>query len=386
MKSIIIVSAFSNLNKSSSRVSSVFNKVIGEKLVVTTDFNHMRKCYYNDINKNQNQVCIHVPKYKKNLSVSRIISHVFFAIKLKKFLTKLKTKPDAIYCAMPTSSSAYVCAQFCKKNNIKFVIDVIDLWPDSLLPITKGMSFLKLFLYPWMAITRMAYKNADSIIAESQKYASEAKRYNTKASVYPIYLGVNTNLTAALKEAPLMKLNKESDEIWIAYAGNLGTSYDFNELLSAVRKIHGKFKYKLWFIGDGQEHQHINNYIQTYHLNAAITGYVQYNELLSFLSYCDIAINIFKKNTKVVYSYKFNDYVAMNCFVLNSLVGETAQMVDDYKIGRNFDFEDNNLPSILYDTLVNWDFYSQWKSNTNTLVSDKLDSSKIYNVITEIFS
>ena len=161
--------------------------------------------------------------------------------------------------------------------------------------------------------------------------------------------------------------------------------YDFNAMLDAVKEIHGKYRYKLWFVGDGVRHNEIAEYINKNVLNAEITGFLDYEHLLGYLGYCDIAVNIFRANTKVVYSYKFNDYVAMNCFVLNSLEGETAQMVDEYRIGRNFNFSDQPLSTILEDTLKNWERYSIWKNNSQKLVEEKLDKEKIYSVVKEIF-
>ena len=388
MQKIILVSAFSNINLgSNSRMVTIFNQIEGEKTVVTMDFNHGSKQYYkkNVIN-HPNQVSLHVPPYKSNISFSRIWSHIVFAIQLKKYLNSLQNKPDAVYCTMPTSSSAYVCAKFCEKYGIKFVIDVIDLWPDSLLPLVKGKAIIKALLYPWTNLTRYAYKTADVIIGESVEYANEAKKFNTKASVYPIYLGVDTDYIDGVKRQRLIKLDKPEDEIWIGYAGSLGNSYDFKTLLDAVKAIHGRYKYKLWFIGDGVRRSEIETYIQNNDLNAEITGFLSYEQLLGYLSYCDIAVNIFRANTKVVYSYKFNDYVAMDCFVLNSLEGETAEMVDKYNLGRNFDFTENTLTKVLADTISNWNIYSTWHINTHRFIDEKLDKKKIYSVVQTIFS
>lgn len=382
----IFVSAFTNLQVSNSRMFTIFTQIDGKKMVVTTDFNHGKKRYYEaDEAEHPNQITLHVPGYKKNLSVKRIWSHLMFARQLKKYLNSLEEKPSVIYCTMPTSSSAYVCAKYCKHHGIKFVIDVIDLWPDSLLPLVKGKAVIKVLLYPWTYLTRYAYQSANVIMGESVKYANEAKKYNQKADVYPIYLGVDMQIVNKVKAEEPVLLEKPEDEVWIAYAGSLGVSYDFNALLDAVKSIHGCYKYKLWFVGDGVRHNEIETYIKSNGLNAEITGFLSYDQLLGYLSYCDIAINIFRKNTKVVYSYKFNDYVAMNCFVLNSLEGETAQMVDEYRIGRNFNFSDSPLSEVLEDTLKNWDEYRKRNDNCKRLVEEKLDKEKIYSVVKEIF-
>lgn len=383
----LLVSAFSNISPAStSRIFSVFSQIDGEEIVITTDFNHGKKCYYETGEMNHpNQVNLHVPDYKRNISLKRIWSHLMFARQVKRYLNSLDKKPDTIYCTMPTSSSAYVCAKFCKRYGVNFVIDVIDLWPDSLLPLVKGKAFIKLLLFPWTYLTRYAYRHADVIIGESVAYANEAKKYNSHAKVYPIYIGVDMNYINKVKSEKPLLLQKSSDEIWIAYAGSLGNSYDFETLLKAVKLLRGKYKYKLWLIGDGEKRSDIESLIKENSLNAEITGFLPHENLLGYLSCCEIAVNIFRKDSKVVYSYKFNDYVAMNCFVLNSLEGETAEMVDKYQIGRNFDFENHPLSQVLEDTLAYWDIYSAWRENSQRLIEEKLDKDKIYSVVKNIF-
>ena len=123
--------------------------------------------------------------------------------------------------------------------------------------------------------------------------------------------------------------------------------------MSSVATLNGKYKYKLLFIGDGVSRTHVESLINQYNVIAKITGYVSYADMLKYLSLCDIAINIFKKDTKVIHSYKFNDYVATNCFILNSLKGETSELIDKYQVGLNFDYAGNPLDKILLECVSN---------------------------------
>lgn len=173
---------------------------------------------------------------------------------------------------------------------------------------------------------------------------------------------------------------------WIGYAGSLGMSYDFESLIKGVAVLNGKYQYKLFFIGDGVCRAKVENLINQYSVNAEITGFLKYGDLLKYLSYCDIAVNIFRDKTKVVHSYKFNDYVATNCFILNSLLGETADMVDRYKVGLNFDFKDNTFDKVLLQCLEFWDEYREWKLNNERLVDELLDKEAIYSQIETILS
>ena len=251
MKKYIFISAFTNIVSPNNRTKSIISRIGGEKIVLTTDFNHGKKGYYESGEADdKSQILLHVPPYKKNLSIQRIWSHLVFAWKVREYLNALSEEPDAVYCTMPTSSSAYVCAKYCKKHGVKFVIDVIDLWPDSLLPLVKGKSIVKTIIYPWTYLTRYSYRHADVIMGESVKYALEAKKNTPKAQAFPVYLGVDLNIVNKVKTENPITLGKPENEVWIAYAGSLGMSYDFQTLLNAVRCIHGKYKYKLWFIGD----------------------------------------------------------------------------------------------------------------------------------------
>ena len=91
---------------------------------------------------------------------------------------------------------------------------------------------------------------------------------------------------------------------------------------------------------------------------------------------CDIGINSFKKGSLVAHSFKFNDYVATNLFILNNLAGETAEMISDYNIGKNFN--EDNLSEILYEVCQNWDIYSKYRYNMDLLIKNELDSVSIY--------
>ena len=384
MKKCLIISVFGGdiKKEGNSRVSNIVKSLetlTVDYIYITTDFLHRTKSYRSELFDNDKTVYLHVPSYKKNISARRLYSHIVFAIKLRRYLLSLRTKPYSVYCAMPTSTSAWVAGRYCKKNQIKFVIDVIDLWPDSLLPLTSFKKILSILTSPWKWITISAYKKADIIIAESEKYASVAAEYNPQAPVYPLYLGVDPARTEKLvNKISKVDIHKPDDELWIAYGGSLGVSYDFKTLVSSVASLNGKYKYKLLFIGDGVSRTHVESLINQYNVIAKIMGYVSYADMLKYLSLCDIAINIFKKDTKVIHSYKFNDYVATNCFILNSLKGETSELIDKYQVGLNFDYAENTLDKVLLHCALNWEKYRLWKGNNRRLVAEVLDKNLIY--------
>jgi glycosyltransferase involved in cell wall biosynthesis len=285
---------------------------------------------------------------------------------------------------MPTTLAAFFSGMYCKKNKIPFVIDVIDIWPQSLYPLTRLSFLLKFLCYPWQLVANYTYGLADLLLAESKKYLETAGKHNKRAIKKYYYLGVDKNKTQELIKLSSLKLEKPTDEIWICYGGQLGTSYGFEPIIEALKALNkNQIKYKFWFVGDGEKRPEIEEKIRENNLNAEVTGFVNYTDFLKYLSCCDIAINIFKENTKVVHSYKFNDYVASGLFVLNSLKGETSEMVESYEIGFNFDFGANNLTSALLEVCKNLKKYQKWKTNCNKLIKEKLDKKMIYSNLTK---
>ncbi len=375
---LLLVSLFGDVNTDHNyRVDNIY-KAFNEfdRFIVTADFNHATKQYKTE-NEYDYVHFIHVPAYQNNLSIRRIYSHIVFAVKLYKYLCGLSVLPQLIYCAMPASLTAYYCGRFCKRRKIKFVIDVIDLWPDSLFPISQKFKLLKPLIFPWTYITNKAYSMADYISAESKKYAEVALIKNKKAKWSYTYLGVDLEEMTRLVLSSKVPDRAEDDEIWICYGGSLGNSYDFDSILAAIKFIDSEgIKYRFFFVAEGECRDEISTYIEQNKLNAEITGRMPYNDYLKSLSCCDIAINSFKATSKVVYSYKFNDYVGLKLFVLNNLQGETADMVNEYSIGRNFN--DKNLSKILYEVCFNWNTYKSWKENSTMLIDEKLSSDLIY--------
>ena len=385
MKKILTIAAFGHdvreitNERSASFVRAFKNK--GYQIIhISSDFDHAHKDYIDlEAEENVNGLVVkhlHVLSYKKNLSIKRIISHIQFAYKLRKYLNSLSELPDYIYCVTPTSSSAYVAGKFCKKKKIPFIIDIIDVWPDSLIPIYKT-KLISILTSPWSYISHKGYKMADFICGESIKYAEHVHNYNPSAPWMPIYLGVNKGKINKLIDSSSIKIPSRTADIRLCYGGDLGNSYGFEGILNALVYIQEKgINYEMFFVGCGDKESYIKDFATKHHLNVMITGKLPYGDYLKYLSTCDIAFNSFVSNTKVVHSYKFNDYMATNNFVMNNLKGETADMVDKYKIGMNY--TDDRSGEILYEVCNNWDTYKTYRGNVPWYVSEVLDADIIY--------
>ncbi len=383
MNKLLIISLFGNINNFNSRVFNIDEAFKWSTIFVTPNFDHSRKeikeLYQPSKCDRVKTVFLKVPTYKQNLSFRRIYSHLIFAYKLFWFLRSLsdENKPDVVISLMPTSSAALIAGLFCKNKKIFFVIDVIDLWPASLIPLVKNNVIIKKLLMPWQALSNKAYRLATYISAESRAYALTAHVINPKVPWSYTYLGVNVAQTRKLIDRNTSDITRPNNQIILCYGGSLGNSYDFDSVVAAVKNIQEKgFNYKMFFVGDGEKREFIEEYSKRNNLNIEITGRVSYPDYLKYLSICDIGFNTFKQETKVVHSYKFNDYVACGLFIFNNLPGETADMIEKYNIGVNCTVQ--NLSEKLINVCQNWDKFKLCRNNLESLIKDELDSETIY--------
>ena len=69
---------------------------------------------------------IHVPTYKSNLSVVRILSHLSFGKQVGKIIEQLN--PELLYCQVPPNNLVKKCKRYTERHpETKLILDIIDL-------------------------------------------------------------------------------------------------------------------------------------------------------------------------------------------------------------------------------------------------------------------
>lgn len=381
LPNITIISLFGEINNSNSRAHKIKNAFSTSSVFVTSDFSHGLKKYKSKSNEQPEaftkSVYLPVPSYTKNISLRRLYSHIIFAFKLRYYLINLVEKPDIVICLMPTSSAAYIAGKYCSKNNIMFVVDVIDIWPESLIPLYRNKGILNMLLSPWNSLTKKAYEFADYISGESQDYAYKAHLINQAVPWSYTYLGVDKLRTKALIAESELQIKRSKKTLNLCYGGSLGNSYDFDNILNALKLVNeAGVKFKMYFVGEGEKRDNIEKFANEHKLNIQVTGRLNYSDYLKYLSICDIGFNSFLSDTKVVHSYKFNDYCACGLFVVNNLEGETANMIEKYDIGVNY--KNTDLANKLLEICLNWEIHKDKNMSMDRLIKTELDTQYIY--------
>lgn len=306
--------------------------------LLTSDFSHSKKDKRprNANSPDYKVTYISEPAYFKNVSFKRFYSHFIMGVNLNSYLTKRKI-PDIIYCAVPSLNVAKVAARYARRNNIRFIIDIQDLWPEAFRMIFNYPLLSDIIFYPMARQANYVYKSASQIVAVSQTYLNRALEVNkdcTKAIC--VFLGTE------LKQFDMIEknkaLSKPTNEIWLAYIGTLGYSYDIEMVIDAllILKEMGVDNIKFMVIGDGPLKTKFQAYAIENIISTIFWGRLGYDEMVSLLKSCDIAINPIRSGSAGSIINKVGDYAAAGLPVVNTQESkEYRDLLEEYNAGFN---------------------------------------------------
>ena len=244
----------------------------GHKVIILSSaFFHQRKIHrtkklkHYKINANLSIILIPSIGYKKHIGFRRIIDHLILALNLKIFLIKNNNfKPDKFFIGYPPIISCFILAFWCKKNNIPYIIDVKDKWPELFLePFSKNIKpFLRILIEPYYFCARYVFKNASQVTSITDNYISWIKKFSKNENVQ------NNFFVSPLIRKPFSlnyKQKENSINFWSAnninilkiqyfcFIGSYSQSFDFNFIYKSAKlliKKHPKVKFIICGSGD----------------------------------------------------------------------------------------------------------------------------------------
>ena len=308
--------------------------------IVTSNFLHgpYRHSVKVDQPDNFRITAIEEPGYQKNISLKRFFSHAKLAKNIGNYL-KTRAVPDCIYCAVPSLDVANVAAKYCKENNVKFIVDIQDLWPEAFKMVFNVPVLSDIIFYPMKRQADNIYVQADEIVAVSNTYCKRALEVNKKCGkALTVYLGTNVeDFDNNTKLETLIE--KNDDRLWLMYCGSLSHSYDLKTVIDALTILKDKNKKVPFFVimGDGVKKDEFEVYAKQKNVDCLFTGKLEYADMCSVLCKGDIVVNPIIASSPASIINKHGDYAASGLPVLNTQASvEYRQLVDYYEMGFNF--------------------------------------------------
>jgi len=293
--------------------------------------------------------------YEKNVSVRRLLSHWRYAKRWEREALRCDPadRPELIICSAPPLSTGWVMRRLCKHFACKGVVDVMDLWPETFERVVPAW-----LLWPLRWMARRVYQGADAISAVGDSYL-EAVRKCANARMlecanagirecanggtprqgeavpkpmYRCYHGIEMEkcANAGMRECG-------NGPLRLVYVGNMGQGYDLETLVRAVVELEEEGVSIMLDLAGGGEQESVLKRLA--HTTAAITfqGVVRGDALRALLEQADAGVVPMFPSTHVAVPYKLADYVAAGLPVVNALRGETAQLLERYGCGWQYE-------------------------------------------------
>lgn len=341
---IIIVSHFSERlqGQNDGRFEYLANMLVnrGHNVkLLTSDFDHFTKKHRESVSDlySYKIVLIHEIGYKTNVCFKRLYSHWRWGRNVFKYLAASKT-PDVIYLAVPSLTVGVKTSYYCKRKNVRLIIDVQDLWPEAFCLAIKN-KILQSILLPLEWYANKIYRAADFSIAVSDTYLARALKVCKTKTGISVFLG---NDGERFDKAKMRVARKEhTGEIWLAYIGTLGASYDIPCVIDSLKILNnnhfeGGPKIKFRVIGDGPKRLEFTQYAQINGVDCEFTGGLTYEDMVKEMCECDIVVNPIMRGAAQSITNKVGDYALSGLPVVSTQENqEYRDLVDLYKCGIN---------------------------------------------------
>jgi colanic acid biosynthesis glycosyl transferase WcaI len=330
-----------------------------DEIEVLTGYpNYPKGIIYEDFKKNKKKYdqfekikIYRVPVYARKTGsklhlVINYFSYLLSAIVFGSFLLKKKKYDIIITFASSPVTVALVGIYFSKLKNCSSIIWLLDLWPNVLhdLRIINNNSVLYKF---FKILVGYIYKNIDLILCQSLSFKKIInKQFNNKYKDKLIFFPswpekINSNLKN-------YKYNLDKNYINIFFAGNIGDSQNFNLIIDLFKRLQiKKFKIRLYVAGEGRGLLNLKNKIFNLNLkNIFLLGWKDFNEIQNYFYSADFLLISLKylETFDSTIPGKFQTYLQYKKPILGFIGGETNMMINKYKIGKAFDyFDDENF-------------------------------------------
>lgn len=359
-KTAYFISSTNHYNVRTGKFVNDYIKKGYDVIYVTSDFDHMtKKRYYFNEYKNSKQ--LHVISYKKNLSISRILSHLMFSYKT--FYMLLACKPELVYVEVPNNSLVKSSAKYKKINNAEIIVDVFDMWPESMPVKTKNMIVNRGFNI-WRNFRNKNLKFADQIWIECDYYRE-------LLSAQKINLPMETKYLTLENAETSIETKVSEDEIDLCYLGSINNIIDISLIEKIVSELAKNKRTRIHIIGDGERKDEFLEILKQNSIEIIDHGKVyEIDKLQEIFNQCWFGVNVLREGLAIGITMKSISYFRGGLPIINTVQGDTSRFVEECNIGINVDRHD--VKSCVSRILnITKDDLACMKNNTRNLFEQK---------------
>jgi glycosyltransferase involved in cell wall biosynthesis len=254
MKNILIINQYAStpdigfsgrhyyLSEALSRLGYNVTLVIGGYTHLQRNPPPLTKSNLHTVNNNFSIFYLKLPRYKSPKSFQRVVNWFIFSIKAVYFCSKLKPKFDFVISSSPSLLPLISGYALSKYLSCKFIVDIRDIWPLTLLELGGYSKFHPFIIFNKM-IERFSYKSSDAIISSIPGFPKYLDLYFPKIQI-PFYYMPNGISSDEFSTPSPTSLNSSIDfpdipsgNLIIGYVGTVGLANSLDVLLEAALSL-----------------------------------------------------------------------------------------------------------------------------------------------------
>lgn len=352
MKKTLIISQnfYPEIGSAGNRMKNIYLLLKEKGLdveVLTTQPSYPNKQFYEEEHfwdnaelnedKNIHRIKIMKKKYSRNI-INRLFYYLEMAVKMIFFVLFSRNKYDVIVASSPQIFVAIVGLIAKYRFRAKLVLDIRDLWPESLKGV--GVFNYSIIISLFEKIELLLYKQASNIIVNSRGFighiVSKSKAFSDKITYLP---NGARNFEINLSE------EKDDADFKVIYAGNLGLAQDVTTIMNLAKELDEK-NIKLTIIGYGIRRDSLIDYTKQQNLkNVEFVSPTTRSECFKIISNHQVGIVTLVEAEvfETVLPGKVIDYMTCGVPVVASVSGFSEKMIVDGKTG----FVSQNLDELI---------------------------------------
>jgi glycosyltransferase involved in cell wall biosynthesis len=322
-----------------------------------------------------------VRPYDRNVSLARLASHKDFGRTFERLASEgvssgQLARPDIILASLPPLEGPEAALRLARTLDATFILDVQDLWPETVERLVPGPAFLRRFIAPVvlgnMAGRRQALvTGADALSATTATYATAAfadAPADTPRHVCPVGAYVDEfsgppRMTSEVPPPAAMRQPESqagaaaepssvirglfggmgggpaSGPLDCVYAGSLEAGKDIEILAAAARQLSARqVAATLHVAGGGKLEAPLRRAAEsaTGSCRMVVHGLLGRRDYVNLLSRCEAGLVAVKPESMVALPDKACDYAAAGLALINSLPGELATLIERYAAGVGY--------------------------------------------------
>jgi glycosyltransferase involved in cell wall biosynthesis len=342
-----------------------------------------------------------VRPYERNVSLARLGSHRDYGRTFERLANESVSsgqlaRPDIILASLPPFEGPEAAARLARRLDATFVLDLMDVWPETFDRLLPGPAFVRKLLAPFFLGSMHRRRQelvaaADAVSAATRTYADAVlaaapdslPRHLCYVGAYPQEFPAPR---PAVNHVPLPDGSSPEDAasrpLECVYAGTLEAGQDLDTLVAATRQLSAAGVQATIHVAGTGSHEAVLRRAAASSggtCRLEVHGLLPRADYVRLLSRCDVGLVCVKPESFVAVPYKACDYAAAGLALVNSLPGELQQLIERHDAGVAYAAGDAaSLARAIADLAANRRRLADLRQGARRLAAAEFDRERTY--------